>query len=180
MRLLRVLPSLVLVLAWTSGCVVDASLDATGGGRLTVRYRLVSVANFESMKTALQHPPEVTLTEATMTPEKRATFGVAFGDLRTLSTAPALANTRVALEDEPDGLRTLTVRFTGPRGSLAPSYIEYLGREFRLSLAVPGDVVRSNATTVVGRSATWVRPLAELQHEAEPTFRVTYRPVAAS
>ena len=92
----------------------------------------------------------------------------------------AFASTQVTLDDEPDGLRTMTVRVTGPRGTLPAPYVEYLGRELRLSLTVPGEVVRSNATSVAGQTATWVRALVELQQEAEPTFRVTYRPGAAS
>jgi len=171
----RHLSLLLLALGWASGCVVEGTLDPSGGGQLTLRYRLVSVANLEQMKARLASP-EVTVTEASMTPDKRATFGLAFRDVRALPTAPALASTRVALADEADGLRTLTVTLTGQPMTLPAPYVEYLGRELRLTLTVPGDVVRSNASTVAGRAVTWVRPIVDVQQQAATTFSVTYRP----
>jgi hypothetical protein len=175
----RILPLVLLAVASATGCVVEGRLDPAGGGQLTLRYRLVSVAHLEQMKARLASP-DVTVTEAAMTPEKRATFGLAFRDARLLSTAPAFANTRVTLADEPDGLRTLLVTVEGERLTLPAPYIDYLGREFRLALALPGDVVRSNATTVEGRTATWVRPIAEMQQQTSMTFSVTYRPAAGA
>jgi hypothetical protein len=180
---MRALPRLLsvplLVLAAATGCVVEGTLDRAGGGQLELRYRLVSVAHFEQMKAQLQSP-DVTVTEASMTPEKRATFGLTFRDARLLSTAPALRNTRVTLTDEPDGLRTLVVSLEGARPTLPAPYIDYLGREFRLRLTLPGEVVRSNATAAAGRTATWVRPIAEMQQEASMAFSVTYRPAAGA
>lgn len=175
----RHLSPLLLVLGWASGCVVEGTLDASGGGRLHLRYRLVSVANLEQMKARLAGP-QVTVTEASMTPDKRATFGLAFRDVRALEGVPAFASTRIAVADEPDGLRTLAVTLGGQPTTLPAPYVAYLGRELRVTFTVPGEVVRSNATTVAGRSATWVRPLVELQGEAARTFTVTYRPATAA
>jgi hypothetical protein len=176
---LRHLSLLLLALGWASGCVVEGMLDPSGGGRLELRYRLVSVANLEQMKARLASP-EVTLTEASMTPDKRATFALAFRDVRALETVPAFATTRIALADEADGSRTLTVTLTGQPATLPPPYVDYLGRELRVTFTVPGDVVRSNATTVTGRSVTWVRPIVDVQHDAGTTFSVTFRPAAGS
>lgn len=171
----RILPLLLWVLVSATGCLVEGTLDPGGGGQFTLRYRLVSVAHFEQMKARLASP-DATVTEATMTPEKQATFGLALRDARLLSTVPAFANTHVTLTDDADGLRTLVVTFAGGGGTLPQPYIDYIGREFRLTLALPGDVVRSNATTVEGRTATWVRPVAEMQQQASTVFSATYRP----
>jgi len=175
----RHLSLLLLALGWASGCVIEGTLDPSGGGQLRLRYRLVSVANLEQMKAQLASP-EVTVTEASMTPDKRATFGLAFRDVRALQAVPALANTRVAVADESDGLRTLTVALAGRPMTLPAPYVEYLGRELRVTLTVPGDVVRSNASTVAGRTVTWVRPLVDLQQQGATAFSVTYRPAGAS
>lgn len=169
--------ALLLVLGWTSGCVVDGTLDAAGGGTLTMRYRLVSVANLEQMKSSLASP-DVTVTQASMTPEKQATFAVRIRDARALSTAPAFATTQVALADDADGLRTLTVTMPRQPGTLPAPYIRYLGGELRVTLTMPGDIVRSNATAVNGRAATWVRPIGELQQQPTTTLSVTFRPAA--
>ena len=168
---------LLLLLASASGCVVDGRLDASGGGTLTMRYRLVSIANLDQMKDRLASP-QVTVTQASMTPDKQATFGVSFRDARALSTAPAFEATQVALADEADGLRTLTVTMPRQPGTLPAPYIKYLGDELRVTLTMPGDVVRSNATSVNGRSATWVRAMGELQQQPTTTFSVTFRPAA--
>src|SRR6266850_1407597 len=108
---MRVLGRAVLfaaALAALSGCVVDGKLDASGGARLRIRYRLVSVANFEQSKARLQSA-DVRLADASMTPDKWATFDLELADVRKLSTAPAFAGTTVALTDEADGARTLAV-----------------------------------------------------------------------
>jgi len=168
---------LLLLLGGASGCVVDGTLDASGGGTLTMHYRLVSIANLEQMKGRLASP-EVTVTQASMTPDKQATFGVSFRDARALSTAPAFETTQVALADEADGLRTLTVTMPRQPATVPPPYVKYLGGELRVTLTMPGDIVRSNAGSVNGRSATWVRAIGELQQEPATTFSVTFRPAA--
>lgn len=158
-----------------AGCVVEGALDPDGGARLRVRYRLVSVAHLDPGKASFESP-DVTVTSATMTPEKWATFDLTVADVRRLSSAPAFAGTTVTLADEPGGERTLTVAVAGnPDGRLPPPYVAYLGSEGRVALTLPGAVVRSNATAVDGRIATWVFPLVA---EGQParTFSVTYRP----
>jgi hypothetical protein len=166
-----------LVLVPLAGCVVDGALDASGGGRLRLRYRLVSVADFERGKPRWQSP-DVTLVAASMTPDKWATYEVQTADVRTLPSVPSLARTTVALADEPDGTRTLTVTMAALPKTLPEQYFTYLGRERRFSLELPGYVVRSNATTTAGRTVTWTRPLDDLVEDASVQFTVTYRPAA--
>jgi hypothetical protein len=177
MRAVRHVFLSLLLLAGVSGCVVDGTLDAAGGGTLTMRYRLVSIANLEHMKGRLASP-DVTLTQASMTPDKQATFGLAFRDARALTTAPAFAAAQVAFADEAGGLRTLTVTLPQQPGKLPTPYVAYLGGELRVTLTMPGDIIRSNATSVNGRSATWVRKIDELQEQPATTFSITFRPAA--
>ena len=175
MRAVRhVFPSLLLIFA-ASGCVVDGTLDAAGGGTLTMRYRLVSIANLDHMKSRLASP-DIMLTQASMAPDKQATFSLAFRDVRALSTAPAFADAQVALADEADGLRTLTVTLPKQPGTLPAPYVAYLGGELRVTLTMPGDIVRSNATSVNGRSATWTQKIDELQQQPSTKFSITFRP----
>ena len=169
--------ALVLLLAAAGGCVVDGRLDAGGGGTLTMSYRLVSIANLEHMKERLASP-EVTVTQASMTPDKHATFGISFRDVRALPTATAFSTMQVAMADEPDGLRTLTVTVPRQPGTLPPPYIKYVGGELRVNLVMPGDIVRSNATSTNARTATWVRAIGDLEHQPTTTLSVTFRPAA--
>ena len=177
MRAVRHVFVLLLLLAGASGCVVNGTLDASGGGTLTMRYRLVSIADLDHTKDRLASP-DITLTQASMAPDKQATFGLAFREARALSTAPAFAAMQVALADEAGGLRTLTVTLPKQPGTLPAPYVAYLGGELRVTLTMPGEVVRSNATQVNGRSATWVRKMDELQQQSATTFSVTFRPAA--
>jgi hypothetical protein len=160
-----------------SGCVVEGSLDATGAARLRVRYRLVSVAHFEQAKPRLQSD-DVRLVGASMTPDKWATYELEMADVRRLPTAPAFARTTVTLRDEADGARTLVVEVPPDHAELPAPYVAYLGGELRVSLELPGDVVRSNARAVAGRTASWVLPLAGPKRAAASSFTVTFRPAA--
>lgn len=165
-------------LAAMSGCIVDGKLDANGGAHLKLRCRLVSVANFEQSKVRLQSP-DVKLTDASMTPDKWATFDVETTDVRKLPTASAFAPMKFALTDEADGARTFTLTIDGNAAELPPPYVKYLGNDLRVALELPGDVVRSNATTVAGRTVSWVVPLAG-KHESPTVFTVTFAPPAGA
>jgi len=115
-----------------------------------------------------------------MTPDKHATFAVAVQDVRALASAPAFAKIRVSLVDESNGLRTLTVTLADiPTVTLPSPYFEYLGRDLRITLTLPGEIVRSNASSVNGAKATWAWPMAELGPQAPPRISVTFRPAAS-
>lgn len=159
-----------------SACVVDGKVDASGGARLQIRYRLVSVANFEQSKKRLQSA-DVRLASASMTPDKWATFDLEMADVRKLPTVPAFADATLALSDEADGARTLAVTVASKMGELPAPYVKYLGNELRLAIELPGEIVRSNATAVAGRTASWVLPIAG-KHERSD-FRVTFKPTPA-
>lgn len=165
----------LLVVAPLAGCVVTGALDANGGARLTFKLRLVSVAHFEQMKAALQSP-DVVLRTASITPEKWATFDVECADVRKLPTAPALANTAVELTDGGDGTETLTVTLTNPAPQrLSDAFQTYIGRQFKVSLDLPGDVVSSNATLAGGRTVTWRWTTDELLPRARTELTLTYQ-----
>jgi len=178
MRAVRVLLLLAFLLVGGGGCNVEGTLDSAGGGSLELRYRLVSIANLEGVKKGFASP-DVTVTEASMTPDKHATFAVAMRDVRALASAPAFAKIRVSLVDESDGLRTLTVTLADFSVTLPSPYFEYVGRDLRITLTLPGEIVRSNASSVNGAKATWAWPMAELGPQAPPRISVTFRPAAS-
>jgi hypothetical protein len=171
--------TLLPILAVVAGCLVEGTLGPTGAARLRLRFRLVSVAHLEQTRASLQSA-DVTVTSARMTPEKWATFELTVADVRKLSSAPAFAHTGVTLTDDAGGERTLAITVEeNPAMRLPEPYVAYLGGEFRLVLTLPGEVVRSNATTVEGRTATWVHPIVPSGQPAR-SFTVTYRTAAAS
>lgn len=174
--LARVVAVLVVVALGSSGCLFTGSLDGNGGGRLTLRYRLVSVLYFERHKQALQSA-DVTLKNAVLAPDKWATFDVEFADVRKLSTAPLLANIHVEVKDDGQGLRTVAVRLDNKVAQEMPELFQsYLGRDFKLSVQMPGAVIASNATSITGPTASWAMPLAQLSMRPTLDFTASYQP----
>jgi hypothetical protein len=160
-------------LAPLAGCVVNGSLDPSGGARLSITLRLVSVAHFEQTKERLQSA-DVVLRGASMTPKKWATFDIETTDVHKLSTAPALTYLRVLLDDGDVGERRLVITLASPvRASKA--YHDYIGREAKLSLDLPGDVVSSNATSSSGRTVSWRWATEELFARERTELTATYK-----
>jgi len=126
---------------------------ASGGAAFTVRYRLVSVANFEPSKARMQSA-DVRLTSATMAPDKWATFELATADVRKLSSAPSFASVTVALTDEPDGTRTLAVSEPASTASGSGSVTGAFragGREWMTSRSIDQDPTRWPGSQAVPR-----------------------------
>jgi hypothetical protein len=173
-------PGLVslLALAPLAGCVVNGTLDPSGGARFSVTLRLVSVVHFEQVKTRLQSP-DVVLRGASMTPKKWATFDLETRDVRKLASAPALAHSIVTLEDAEPGTRRITIVLSSP---IRPSeaYHNYIGREAKLSIELPGEVVSSNATTTAARTVSWRWPTEELLPRERTELTATFKAPPAS
>ena len=73
-------------------------------------------------------------------------------------------------------LHSLTVNATPDR--MSEAYATYLGRDFDLSLELPGAVTRSNATSTAGRTVSWKWPIAELSHHRQMVINASYRPAS--
>ncbi len=155
---LALLPALALV----AGCVVTGRLDPAGGARLTIDMRLVSVIHFDAMKAGLQSD-YVTLKNATMTPKKWATFEIECSDVQKLATAPVFAHTNVSLIDAGKGAQSLAVRLANiaPQRFSEATY-RYSGGNLKISLELPGDVMRSNGSSTAARTVTWTFPLGNV------------------
>jgi hypothetical protein len=173
------LRSVALLLAVaSSGCLFRATLDANGGGRLTLRYRLLSVLHFEQHKAQLTSP-SVSLASSVLAPDKWATFDLEFADVRQLSSVPLLANARFELTEGEYGARTLGVTIDNKVAQPMPELVQtYLGRDFKVSTELPGRVIASNATTVDGRTASWTLPIGEVATRSVIDFTATFEPAA--
>jgi hypothetical protein len=51
----------------------------------------------------------------------------------------------------------------------------YFGRELRVSIDLPGEVVRSNATSSAGRTVSWTWSLAELPARPSVDLTATFK-----
>jgi hypothetical protein len=165
---------LLLVLVPLAGCVVKGAIEPSGAARVAIDTRLASVAHFDSMKASLQSA-DVTVEKATMTAKKFATFEVRSSDVRKLPTAHAFSSTTIALSDGDDGTRTLRVTIAGTERRRWPeTWRRYFG-DVTVSIDVPGDVVRSNASATKGRTVSWTWPLAEVGSRPVTELDVTFK-----
>jgi len=145
---------LVAAISTLSGCLMDATLGANGGGTMTIKYRLTTAAQLESAKKRLQSP-KVELVSAQVDPDKWATFQIKFDDVTKLSTTDFFSRVTFRQSAE-NGVHTLSAQYLNPGATeLADEMVAYLGPEASVTIHFPGPVVDSNAASVDGNMATW-------------------------
>ena len=165
---------LLAILVPASGCLVTGELDSRGGGRLWLRYRVVSVLHFEQHKALLQSPA-VLLESSAMTPDKWVTFDLTFTDVRALRSVPLLSHVHVDLNEPGPGTRALGVTIDNTAAAPLPEVVQnYIGRDFELSLKLPGDVIESNGQAT-GRTVSWSLPVGEVATRRTLDFTATYQ-----
>ena len=168
----------LLVLPFTlllTGCIFDATIDAKGAGTMTIKYRLAGEAQFDSVR-KLMESPEVTVTEASIDKDNWGTFQLKFADVTKLSTAKFFKGTTITLADAGDGTKTLAAKIVNKNpGKLSDPLVEFYGKEMRVSLTLPGEVVKSNATTTKDTTVTWSWPLNDFCNAPETALSATFK-----
>jgi len=145
---------LVAALCTLAGCLMDGTLDAHGGGTMTIKYRLTTAAQLDSAKRRLKSPA-VELVSAQVDADKWATFQIKFDDVTKLTTTDFFSHVTFRLSAEND-VHTLSAQYLNPSATGLPDeMVAYLGPEASIAIHFPGPVVDSNATTVDGNTATW-------------------------
>jgi hypothetical protein len=165
---------LFLVLCGLSGCLMDANLDANGGGTMTIKYRLTNASQLEASKKRMQSSA-VKVVTAQVDPAKWATFVIKFDDITKLSTTEFFSRATFRLTDE-NGVKTLNVKYLNPDAAEMPDdMIAYFGKDVTLSVHVPGPIVESNATTTEGNAATWKYTMKDFSSPKEVALSVRYK-----
>ena len=157
-----------------AGCFIDGTLDAKGGGTMTVKYRLTTAAQLESSKRRMQSGA-VKLVSASVAPDKWATFELKFDDVTKLNSIDFFSKAKFALTGDKD-TKTLIVKYANADASEMPEdMITYFGREVSLTLHCPGPVVDSNGTSVAGTTVAWKYSMKDFSTIQQKEFRVTYK-----
>jgi hypothetical protein len=172
----RVAPiAMTVALLALAGCLTKGTLDAKGGGTLTLRLRLSSDAQLESRKIRLQSST-VKVTNATIDTDNWATFDLAFDDVTKLSTTEHFQNTTITLTDGPDGTKVLTVKSANSNPHpLSDEVLNYFGKDMTIALTLPGPIVKSNATTTKDQTATWNYQLRDFVAAKEEVLEVAFK-----
>jgi hypothetical protein len=170
-RLLVVLLSLCAL----PGCLIECAVDENGGALLKMRYRLTTPAQLDQHKKRFESA-DVKLVDASVDKDRWATFEAKTGDVTKLSTIAQLQNTVFTLTEGEAGTKVLTAKYTNKNPNKLPEeMVAYFGNEVRLSLTVPGEIVKSNGASAEGKTATWKYPLNDFTNMSEATFSVTYK-----
>lgn len=165
----------LLAMSMLCGCLMEGTIDKSGGGTLKVRQRLASKEQFEQAKKRLQSA-DVTMTGSSVGDDKWATFDVKFADVSKLSTTNFFEHTKFTLSDDEGGAKTLTIKYVNPSHTKLPDeMVAYFGSTVTIVLHLPGAVVKSNAMKTDGNTVEWSYPLAGFGDMAELTLNVTYK-----
>lgn len=174
---MRFIPALLLValMSGLGGCLFDTTLDETGGGTMKIEARVSPTDTLEKVK-ARYKAPGVEVTKATMDDARNVVVELTFKDFATLGAARAFENVTFSLsEDRKAGTRTATAVMKNARPvTLPPDQLEYFGKDVKLAITVPGDIVKTNGSKS-GKRVTWTEPLNTMLGKDAPTFSITYK-----
>jgi hypothetical protein len=121
----------------------------------------------------------VKVAEATIDKDKWATYTLKFDDITKLNTVPTFQHTTVTLTDAEGGAKALAIKHVNAATNKLPEeMVVYFGKEVRLSVTLPGDIVTTNATSKTDKTATWTYPLNDFTMSPEVNLNVTFKPGA--
>ena len=167
---------LALVLSTFAGCLLEGTLEPDGSGTLMVKYRLTNADQFAAAKKRMQGPNS-TLTKSGLDADKWATFDLKLTDVTKLPTIQFFDHTKATLTDDAAaGTKTLNIKFFNPSHTELPKeMIDYFGNTVTIKMHLPGDVVKSNATTTEGKTAVWTYTMNEFGDKAEVDLTATFK-----
>jgi hypothetical protein len=174
----RLIPTIMILSALLvlGGCLMDATVDANGAGVMTVKYRLTNEAQFEPTKKRFEST-HVKLTSASVDKDKWGTFEIKFDDVTKLPTAPFFASATISLTDGEAGTKLLSIKQVNKNPSkLSDEMVAYFGKDVTVSVNLPGEVVKSNATTTKDKTVAWKYPMNDFVSAPEVSMNATFKP----
>ncbi len=173
---------LVPLVVAVSGCLIESTLDAKGGGVMTVTYPVAKKEDLPGLQKQMQSPAvKVTGAEVVETGDKKnAVIKLQFDDVTKLSTAQFFANVTVTRADgTKKGTKALAAKVKHKNPAKLPDKaVELFGREVRVVVTLPGAVVESNGK-ISGNTVTWIWGISEFNEMPEVVMTATYQEAAA-
>lgn len=177
----RLIPvaSVLSLMILTSGCLVESKIDAKGGGTMHLKYRIAKNAKLDPIK-AQMTSPDVTVEKSDIDDQGYVTFDLKFADITKIGSANFFKKTAIKHVDGPDkGTKTLSATITNTNpGKIPDNLLEFYGREVKVEVTLPGEVVKTNATTHKGATATWTIPMNDFLSAKEVPLTATYKVAA--
>jgi hypothetical protein len=179
MRALRTVALLMPLAVLASGCLIETTVDANGGGTIKATYKIAKDQTLDQQKRSFTSET-MSVTKADLAKDNTVTIEAKYSDIAKLSSAPMFKNVVLAVtSDDKAGTKTITAKQVNRApAKLPPSVLDYFGNEFTFTATLPGEVVKSNGTAK-GNTVTWALTLTKILGDKEVPFEVTYKVAAA-
>ncbi len=161
----------------SSGCLLETTLDAKGGGVMTVTYRAKKDVKLEQEKKRMESAAVKVTSAETVGDSGQVRFKLAFADVTKLPTAPFFQGATVTRSDgSKKGTKVVTAKIVHPKPTkIGEAGVQYFGNEVKFVVTFPGEIVESNAKTKEGKTATWVYGMSEFHEMPEVLLTATYK-----
>jgi hypothetical protein len=156
-----------------SGCLTaESKLDAKGAGSMTLTYTL-GPGGLEAEKKKIEGP-HVKVVSAEHK-DSHGIFKITFDDAQKLNTSTFFENVAVTIADVGGNKEVTTTIVNKKPQKFADDVLDKIGREVRISVELPGDVVTSNAQTTKGAVVTWSFPTNDFTNQPQVVLKATYK-----
>jgi len=156
-----------------SGCLTSESkLNADGSGTMTLSY-VTKPAAMVGERRRLEGPHVQVVKDEHK--DGRALFELSFDDARQLNTSRYFENVEVTMADNA-GNTDLTVKIVHKTTQrLTDEIADKVGKEVKIAITLPGEVVTSNATSTQGSTVTWTFASPDFTNMREVLLTATYK-----
>lgn len=169
--------------ALVSGCLYETTLDANGGGKMSVTLRGVHQKDLEGLRNKMQNAAVRVLSAefSGASDNGQGLLKLQFDDVTKLSTTEFFRNVSIKRSDGVEGSQVLTAIVRNAKPSdLSDAQVERLGKEVKVVVTFPGDVIESNGTASAPNAVTWTWGMKEFFKASEVMMTAAYKPGAAT
>jgi hypothetical protein len=175
----RIRPATVIaaLLLAIAGCRFESTIDKDGGAELTVRFHALANQSLDRIAKDMSSA-HVEVVNKSKDKDNWVTVNLKLKDITKLSTAEFFSAVAVTLtSDAKEGTKTLKAVMTNkkPVEKMPDNVAEYYGKDVTIIAKVPGEIVKSNATSTNGQAATWTHDLRKFFAAKQNVMEVTYK-----
>lgn len=170
------------LVAAISGCLYELTLDEKGGGTMTAQFQ-VSKPDLPTIKGRMGSSAVKVTSAELVTKDGRSegVFKLQFGDVTKLSTAEQFRGVQITRVEGAKGTTVLTAKIRHEKPLHLPdAVVDRFGKEVKVIVNLPGDVVESNGKASGGKTVTWSWGIREFFDAPEVVMTATYKQPGAA
>jgi hypothetical protein len=178
-RSISLLLSSTLLLAM-SGCRFDTTLENNGSGTMKIEMRANATDTLPKIKAGFASD-NVEIVNATMDDKRNVAVEIKYKDFTKLNTSRQFNNVVFTLTDDAAAqtrTATASIKAANPPIKLSDEQLEYLGKTISISIALPGEVVKTNGEQK-DKTVSWSMPL-NVMFGKDQMFSATFKSAASA